>query len=196
MSTVLLSRKSHRIWNTSDNVSKAKDKNKRGLEQIELVIKWKILVPTHNCFTALPVDELTEIDSVPMTAINESHTTYIASTFATSATSKMGKETAWMICCCNNPGSKLLKLPISMQTTDTGTVLLMRGLLDGMTDLFVNSNFLQQNNLITKKLSQPIPVYNVDRTLNEAGSISEVWDAVLWYCNHTDCATFAIMGLG
>ena len=47
MSTVLLSRKSRRIWNISDNVSKGKYKNKRGPEQIELVIKWKILVPTH-----------------------------------------------------------------------------------------------------------------------------------------------------
>ena len=49
MSTVLLSRKSRCIWNTSDNVSKAKDKNKKGPEQIKLVIKWKILVPTGQC---------------------------------------------------------------------------------------------------------------------------------------------------
>ena len=95
------------------------------------------------------------------------------------------------------PGSKSLELPISMQTTDTGTVLSMNSLLNcGATDLFVNSNFVQRNNLTTEKLSQPIPVYNVDRMLNEAGSISEVWDAVLRYCDHTECATFAVTGLG
>ena len=67
-----------------------------------------------------------------------------------------------------------------MQTTDTGTILSKNGLLDcSVTDLFVNSNFIQQNNLTMKKLSWPIPVYNVDGMLNEAGSISEVWDAVL-----------------
>ena len=47
-----------------------------------------------------------------------------------------------------------------------------------------------------KKLNWPIPVYNVDRTLNEAGSISEVWDTVLQYHDHTECAMFAVMGLG
>ena len=49
---------------------------------------------------------------------------------------------------------------------------------------------------MTKKLSQPIPVYNVDRMLNEAGSISEVWDVVLQYHNYMECATFVVMGLG
>ena len=59
-------------------------------------------------------------------------------------------------------------------------VLSTKGLLDcSVTDLFVNSNFVQRNNLMMKKLSQPIPVYNVDRMLNKAGSISEVWDVVL-----------------
>ena len=78
------------------------------------------------------------------------------------------------------PGSKSLEIPISMQTTDTGTVLSTKGLLDcSATDLFVNSDFVQRNKLTTKKLSRPIPVYNVDGMLNEAGSISEVWDTVL-----------------
>ena len=59
MSTVLLSRNSRCISNTSDNISKAKDKNKRGLEQIELVIKWKILLPTgvDTLFTAFDKNE-------------------------------------------------------------------------------------------------------------------------------------------
>lgn len=36
----------------------------------------------------------------------------------------------------------------------------------------------------------------MDGTLNEAGSISEVWDVVLRYHNHTERATFAVTGLG
>lgn len=95
------------------------------------------------------------------------------------------------------PGSKSLEIPILIQTTDTGTVLSTKGLLDcGATDLFVNSDFVQRNKLTTKKLSRPIPVYNMDGTLNEAGSISEVWDTVLQYHDHTECATFAVTGLG
>jgi len=34
--------------------------------------------------------------------------------------------------------------------------------------------------------SEPIPVYNVDGTLNEAGSITEVVDLILRYRNHLE----------
>jgi hypothetical protein len=39
-------------------------------------------------------------------------------------------------------------------------------------------------------------VYNVDGSPNEAGSISEVWEAVLQYRNHIERVTFTITGLG
>ena len=95
------------------------------------------------------------------------------------------------------PSSKSVELPISMQTTDTGTILSTKGLLDcSATDLFIHSDFIQRNKLTTKKLSRPLPVYNVDGTLNEAGSISEVWDAILRYHDHTEHATFTVTGLG
>ena len=95
------------------------------------------------------------------------------------------------------PSSKSLELPILMQTTDTGAILLTKGLLDcGATDLFIHSDFVQRNKLTTKKLGRPIPVYNVDGMLNEAGSISEVWDTILRYRDHTEHATFTVTGLG
>jgi hypothetical protein len=34
-------------------------------------------------------------------------------------------------------------------------------------------------NLMTRKLSQPVNVYNVDGTPNEAGKVLEVWETVL-----------------
>lgn len=152
----------------------------------------------HNRFAALPVDELTELDSVS-TTIHETKATPPTSP----RRSQLPRRPKWekrlpeRYIVATTPGSKSLEIPISMQTTDTGTVLSTKGLLDcGATDLFVNSNFVQQNKLTTKKLSRPIPVYNVDGTLNEAGSISEVWDAVLRYRDHTERATFAVTGLG
>jgi hypothetical protein len=84
-----------------------------------------------------------------------------------------------------------------MQTTNTSKVLLSKALLNcGASNLFVNSNFVKQNNLSTRKLSCPILVYNVDGTPNKAGGISEVWDAVLWYHDHSKCVIFAVTGLG
>ena len=69
-----------------------------------------------------------------------------------------------------------------MQTLDTGKILSTKALLDcGATDLFASSDFVARNHLTTKRLSRPIPVYNVDGSPNEAGSISEVWETVLQY---------------
>ena len=157
------------------------------------------LLFVHNCFAVLPVDDLTESDPFPATTINETK----AIPPPSPCRSQLPRHPKWekrlpeRYIVATTPSSKSLEIPISMQTTDTGAVLSMKGLLDcGATDLFMNSNFVQQNKLTTKKLSQPIPVYNVDGTLNEAGSILEVWDAVLQYCDHTECAMFAVTGLG
>jgi hypothetical protein len=90
-----------------------------------------------------------------------------------------------------------LELNISMQTTDMGMVLASKALLDsGATDLFINSHFVKRDHLTMKKLSQPIPVYNVDGSLNEAGSISEVLEAVLRFHDHSKHAIFTVTGLG
>src|SRR6267154_4076562 len=47
-----------------------------------------------------------------------------------------------------------------------------------------------------RTLSHPIPVYNIDGTLNEAGSIHEVVDVVLCYKDNSEWVQFAVTGLG
>src|SRR6267154_6572845 len=47
-----------------------------------------------------------------------------------------------------------------------------------------------------RTLSHPIPVYNIDGTLNEAGSIHEVVDVVLCYKDHSEQVQFVVTGLG
>jgi hypothetical protein len=67
-----------------------------------------------------------------------------------------------------------------MQTLDNGEVVASLALLDcRATGLFIDSNFVKMKNLKMKRLSQPIDVYNVDGTPNEAGKVSEVWETVL-----------------
>jgi hypothetical protein len=70
-----------------------------------------------------------------------------------------------------NIPSKFLKLATFLQTTNTGTIIPTKALLDcRATGLFVGTKFVNQKCLTTKKVSQPIPVYNVDGILNEVGS--------------------------
>lgn len=73
----------------------------------------------------------------------------------------------------------------------------MDALLDcGATGLFLDVKFVRYHNLNTIKLPRPVPVYNVDGTLNKSGSISEEVDLVMTFKNHTEKATFAVCDLG
>ncbi|PFH45415.1 hypothetical protein AMATHDRAFT_100395, partial [Amanita thiersii Skay4041] len=57
---------------------------------------------------------------------------------------------------------------------DTGMRLSATALLDsGATGLFLDKKYVEHHNLNTKKLPRAIPVYNVDGTLNQGGSIQE-----------------------
>ena len=57
----------------------------------------------------------------------------------------------------------------------------------GATGDFIDQDFVTREKLPTRKLSQPIPVYNIDGTLNEAGSIREVVDVIMTYEQHSEC---------
>jgi hypothetical protein len=84
-----------------------------------------------------------------------------------------------------------------LKTLDTGAKLGLSALLDsGATGLFLDSKFVQDNNLNTKKLPRAVPVYNVDGTLNQGGSIKEEVDMIMTYNNHSEKATFAVCNLG
>jgi hypothetical protein len=97
----------------------------------------------------------------------------------------------------STPSLNSLKLDVSMQTLDTGEVVASLALLDcRATGLFINSNFVRMKNLKMKRLHQPVNVYNVDGTPNEAGKVSKVWETVLRYCDHSEHVIFAVTCLG
>ena len=66
----------------------------------------------------------------------------------------------------------------------------------GATRLFIDAQYITDNEIPTRPLSKPIPVYNIDSTLNEAGSVNEIVDVVLRYNGHTERALFAVTSLG
>ena len=60
----------------------------------------------------------------------------------------------------------------------------VQALLDsGATGLFMDVTFVEKHQLTTHPLTQPIPVYNIDGTLNKASSIWCVMECILHYCN-------------
>ena len=80
----------------------------------------------------------------------------------------------------STPSSSSISLGVTLQTTDTGEMHTMPALLDcSATGLFVDTQYVRDTWMSTRTLARPIPVYNVDGTLNEAGSIREVIDVIL-----------------
>jgi len=97
----------------------------------------------------------------------------------------------------STPSENSLHLKVEIVTTDTQQLISFMALLDcGATGLFVDRGFVDRNRITTRTLSRPIPVYNIDGTLNEAGSIREVVDVVLRYKDHSEQVQFIVTGLG
>jgi len=96
-----------------------------------------------------------------------------------------------------HPVGELSPPQVEIVTTDTQQLISFMALLDcGATGLFGRSRLVDRNRITTRTLSRPIPVYNIDGTLNEAGSIQEVVDVVLRYRDHSERVQFAVTGLG
>ena len=94
-------------------------------------------------------------------------------------------------------GSKSLKLKVEIETTDTAERKSVLTLVDcGATGEFIDRNYAKSCRFNLVKLSVPIPVYNIDGTLNEAGSVTEVVDLILRYKNHSERTIFAVSNLG
>ena len=95
------------------------------------------------------------------------------------------------------PSANSLNIKVEIVTTDTQETKSVKALLDcGADGLFIDRDYVRKNQLTTRALTRPIPVYNVDGTANEAGSICEVVDTVLRYRDHAERAHFAVTGLG
>jgi hypothetical protein len=95
------------------------------------------------------------------------------------------------------PGSNSLHLPVEIESVDNAVKLSLKGLVDcGATSEFIDKEYAISTRIPLRKLSQPIPVFNVDGSPNEAGAISEVADVVLRYKGHSERVQFAVTRLG
>jgi hypothetical protein len=88
-------------------------------------------------------------------------------------------------------------LPIHLKMMDTMEEAATEAMVDtGMTGDFISQDFFNRMGLPTRKLIQLIPVYNVDGTPNEVGSINEVVDVVMSYNGHSECILLVVTQLG
>jgi hypothetical protein len=95
----------------------------------------------------------------------------------------------------STPSKNSLHLKVDIVTTDTQQLISFMALLDcEAISLFMDQSFVNQNRITTRTLSHPIPMYNIDRTLNEAGSIHKVVDVILRYKDHSKWVQFAVTG--
>src|SRR3981189_2071799 len=93
--------------------------------------------------------------------------------------------------------TKFPEINVKIKMVDTQKEIQVDALLDsGATGLYVDATFIKENGLNTQKLVQEIPVYNVDGTRNNSGSIKEMIDFHLEINGHKERASFAVCGLG
>jgi hypothetical protein len=90
-----------------------------------------------------------------------------------------------------------IHIQVEIETTTTCVKRSTSALIDsGATGLFMDTEYARANDIPTRSLSRPIPVFNVDGTANEAGSIDAVAEVILRYNGHIERAIFAITSLG
>jgi len=148
----------------------------------------------HNCFSVLPTCSLNETVEPSIDVQNpiSKNLIVVLMEIVWNRRPKWERQLpsklviAWV-----EDSSTSLKLKVELETTDTGEVKSVNSFIDSRaTREFINHHYAKSNRLHTRKLSEPIPVYNVDRTLNKAGSITEVVDLILRYRNHSEQTLF------
>ena len=156
------------------------------------------LLATHNRFSILSVENIPEIDEPVETKV-------VPTSEPISVSRKNRPRWERIHCSCfvinaldeAKDGRHSLTLKIELQTTDTGETKSVRALLDsGATGMFIDWEYVKENNFDTWKLSRPIPLRNVDGTPNETRSVTEVVGPILRYKNHSEKAYFAVASLG
>ena len=157
-------------------------------------------LPTHNRFDVLfiePNETVETIDKVVQDSETLPQVTPI-SPFRSDSRPKWERKLPSKFTIAATEGTaNSLKLKVELETTDTAEIKSTGALVDsGATGEFIDRHYAKSSRFRLLKLSKPIPVYNVDGTPNEAGSVTEVVDVILRYKTHSERTLFAVSNLG
>jgi hypothetical protein len=90
-----------------------------------------------------------------------------------------------------------LAVDVEIESTDTVVKRRTQALIDcGATGCFIDIEWAKLKNIPTRPLTNPIPVYNVDGTANDAGAITDIADVILCYKQHSERTQLAVARLG
>jgi hypothetical protein len=90
-----------------------------------------------------------------------------------------------------------LVVNVEIESMDTMVKRRTQALIDcSATGCFIDIEWAKLNNIPTRPLTNPIPVYNVDGSANEAGAITDIADVILRYENHSERTQLAVTRLG
>jgi hypothetical protein len=90
-----------------------------------------------------------------------------------------------------------LAVEVEIESTDTTVKRHTQALIDcGATGCFIDIEWAKLNNIPTRPITNPIPVYNVDGTANDAGTITDIADVILRYEQHSEHTQLAVTRLG
>jgi hypothetical protein len=90
-----------------------------------------------------------------------------------------------------------LAVDVEIESTDTAVKRCTQALIDcSATGCFIDIEWAKLNNIPTRPLTNPIPVYNVDGTANDAGAMTDIADVILRYQNHSERTKLAVTCLG
>ena len=140
------------------------------------------LLSSYNCSDILPIEQINDIETKTQDMQNPdlpSTSTPIINSYAQTRCSKWEKLLPKKFIIAATEGNPMsLKLKVKIETTDTAEKKSVSALVDcGATGEFIDRHHAKSSCFNLVKLTQSIPVYNVDGTLNEAGSITEVYSA-------------------
>ncbi len=94
-----------------------------------------------------------------------------------------------------NNESSHLHIPITL-TGDNRSVNTTTLLDSGATTNFINENFVQEHHIRTHDLPSPQPLFNVDGTLNKAGTVNKYASLKLTIRKHTERIPFTVTNIG
>jgi hypothetical protein len=90
-----------------------------------------------------------------------------------------------------------LVVDVEIESTDTTVKRCTQALIDcSATSCFIDIEWAKLNNIPTCPLTNPISVYNVDGTANDASAITDIANVILRYEHHSEHTQLAVTRLG